>query len=150
MKNVLRDPRFIHESKLFGKDLISDVVQTPECKQEFKVLVLTCFQDQRVKRESVNILKYLVESQESKELMADYFKDIFTREDMKTAISELLTKAAFTTLKMPINQQRFGEFVLHVIGDMEVQEGIYKSLMRPLKSRVYSTLTLGLYDGSES
>lgn len=65
-------------------------------------------------------------------------------------MSELFTKAAFTTLKMPLNQKRFGEFVLAVIGDIEVQEGVYKSLMRPLKSRVYSTLTLGLYDGSES
>lgn len=65
--------------------------------------MLNCFQDQRVKQESVNILKYLVDQPASKDMMADYFKDIFLRQDMKDAMSVLFTEAALTTLKMPIN-----------------------------------------------
>lgn len=82
---------------------MADVVQTPECKEQFKLLILDVFRDQRVKEESVSILRYLATQERSKDIMAEYFKDIFLRSDMKDALSDILTRAAYTTLKMPIN-----------------------------------------------
>ena len=79
--------------------------------------------------------------------MATFFKGVFLRDDIKDSLNNLFTKAAFVTLQQQINQERFGEFILRVVGEKKVQEGIYTSMMKPVKSRVYSTLTLGLYNG---
>ena len=79
--------------------------------------------------------------------MATFFKGIFLRDDINDSLNNLFTKATFVTLQQQINQERFGEFILRVVGDKKVQEGVYTSMMKPVKSRVYSTLTLGLYNG---
>ena len=79
--------------------------------------------------------------------MATFFNGVFFRDDIKDSLNNLFTKAAFVTLQQQINQERFGEFILRVVGQKKVQEGVYTSMMKPVKSRVYSTLTLGLYNG---
>jgi len=40
LKNVLQDPRFVEEGKVFGVDLISSVVRSPQCEEDFKQLVM--------------------------------------------------------------------------------------------------------------
>jgi hypothetical protein len=40
LKNVLQDPRFVEEGKVFGVDLISSVVRAPRCEEDFKQLVM--------------------------------------------------------------------------------------------------------------
>lgn len=40
LKGVLNDPRFVEEGRLFGVDLIVNVIRTPQVVEDFKQLVM--------------------------------------------------------------------------------------------------------------
>jgi len=146
LKNVLKDPRFVEESKTFGLDLILHVINTPECKKDVQDMILDVVKHEDVKKETVEILKYVTQQQESKEILADYFKVIFLREDMMESLSATISKAAYTGLLLPETKARFGQFVLNVVGNEEVQNGVVNALIMPIKAFLYDTFTFSFYN----
>lgn len=50
LKNVLNDPRFVQEGKLFGVDLISGVIRSPQCEEDFKRIVIKTLEDDSIKK----------------------------------------------------------------------------------------------------
>ena len=146
MKGVLQDPRFIAEGKVFGVDLISSVVRAPQCQEDFKQLVIRTLQNESVRLETIELLRYLIGRKEAEDIMAVYFKQVFVRDDMLHGVSRLLTKAAVKTLESPTTRDKFGSFALKVAGDEKVKSELYNNfLFRPAK-RIF---TFGLYSGSE-
>lgn len=61
LKNVLNDPRFEEEGKIFGVNLISNVLRSPVCEEDFKNIVMHTLEQEDVKAETVDLLKYIVE-----------------------------------------------------------------------------------------
>ena len=59
--NVLKDPRFINQSRVFGTDLISWVIMQDPAQEEFKKLVVRTLQDETVKNETVKVLEYITQ-----------------------------------------------------------------------------------------
>lgn len=60
LKNVLKDPRFVQEGKTFGIDLISNVIRSSQCEEDFKNIVIKSLEDEAIKKQTVEILKYIV------------------------------------------------------------------------------------------
>jgi hypothetical protein len=97
-----------------------------------------------VKKETVEILRYIVGRVEAEDILAGYFKTIFLRDDMLTGVTRLLTKAAIETLESPVTRDKFGQFALKIAGNDKVKSELYDNyIFRPAK-RIFS---LGLLSG---
>ena len=146
LKNVLSDPRFVEEGRLFGVDLIVNVVKTPQVVEEFKQLVMSTLQSEQVRKETVELLRYIASRSEAEDILALYFKTIFLREDMLKGVTQLLTKAAIETLESPVTRQKAGQLALHIATNDKVKGELWNSyLYKPVK-RIFS---LGLYSEVE-
>ena len=53
--------------------------------------------EEEVKKETVELLRYIVSKTESEDILALYFKTVFLRDDMALGVTKLLTKAAVDT-----------------------------------------------------
>jgi len=99
LKNVLNDPRFISEGKVFGIDLISGIIRSPQCEEDFKKIVIKTLEDEAVKRETVEIFRYIVSQKEAEDLLSHYFKTVFLRDDLLDGLTKLLTRSAGLTIE---------------------------------------------------
>ena len=97
--NVLKDPRFINQSRIFGTDLITWVIKQDPAQEEFKKLIVRTLQDESVKQETVNVLKYLTEQPETEEIMAMYMKTVFLRKDVMDNLTQLLIGGAVSAME---------------------------------------------------
>ncbi|CDW72029.1 UNKNOWN [Stylonychia lemnae] len=134
LKNVLNDPRFVEEGKIFGIDLISSILRSKQCEQDFIKIVMTTLQQEKVKKETVELLRYIVKQSESEEILAIYFKTVFLRDDMLQGVSKLLAKSAVDALDQPQIKDKFGNFVLQVAENPIVRTKLYQNyLIKPAK-----------------
>jgi len=69
-------------------------------------------QKEEVKRETVELLRYITSKKESEDILALYFKNVFLRDDMLREVSSLLAKSAIDALDKPQIKDKFGSFVL--------------------------------------
>ena len=97
--NVLKDPRFVNQSRIFGTDLIAWVIRQDEAQEEFKKLIVRTLQDESVKQETVQVLKYLTEQPETEEIMAIYMKTVFLRKDVLNNLTQLLIGGAVNAME---------------------------------------------------
>ena len=146
LKNVLKDDRFINEGKVFGVDLITNVIRTPQCQEDFKLLVINTLQREEVRIETVELLRYIIGRAEAEDIMAMYFKTIFLRDDLLGGVTNLLTKAAIETLDNPTTRDKFGNFALKIAGNDKVKNELYDNYIYKPAKRIFS---LGLLSGND-
>ena len=146
LKNVLKDDRFINEGKVFGVDLITSVIRTPQCQEDFKLLVINTLQREEVRIETVELLRYIIGRAEAEDIMAMYFKTIFLRDDLLGGVTNLLTKAAIETLDNPTTRDKFGNFALKIAGNDKVKNELYDNYIYKPAKRIFS---LGLLSGND-
>ena len=96
---MLKDPRFVQASKEFGTDLIAWVILQDEAQEEFKKLIVKTLVDNRVQNETVQILKYITDQKESEDILAQYMKTVFMREDVLDNLTQLLINGAVQAVK---------------------------------------------------
>jgi hypothetical protein len=53
LKNVLQDPRFVEEGRLFGVDLLTNVIRTREIQEDVKLLIVKTLKEEEVNKETV-------------------------------------------------------------------------------------------------
>ena len=111
----------MEEGRLFGVDLITNVIRTPVVQEDFKVLVMKTLQQETVRQEIIEVLRYIAKQQEAEDILALYFKTIFLRDDMLKGVTSLLTKAAVETLEHPHTREKFGKFALQVASNEKVK-----------------------------
>jgi hypothetical protein len=128
----------VEEGKNFGVDLISNAVRSPVCVEDFKVLVIKTLQHEDVRKETVELLRYIVANKESEDILALYFKTIFLREDMLKGVTNLLTKAAIETLESGTTRDKFGQFVLKVASNEKVKSQLYSNFLFKPAKRLFS------------
>jgi hypothetical protein len=86
---------------------------------------MTTLQQEEVKRETVELLRYIVAKSESEEILAIYFKTVFLRDDMLRSLSALLARSAAHALDQPLIKDKFGTFVLKVADNPDVKNRLY-------------------------
>jgi len=126
LKNVLMDPLFMEESKKFGVDLLIKIMIEQEFKDSAKELILDIFKSKEVRYEGVNILSFILDQEETKDIGAQYFKVVFLRNDILTALSTLFMEAALKTLDNDQTKKSFADFVLDVWGDPNLRWILFK------------------------
>ena len=113
--NVLKDPRFINQSRIFGTDLISWVIMQDPAQEEFKKLVVRTLQDESVKNETIKVLEYITQQKETEDIMAAYMKTVFLRKDVLDNLTQVLIGGAVNALEDQRTQDTFVDFLVHVV-----------------------------------
>jgi hypothetical protein len=101
----------------YGVSLFKDLISEGELQTECKKLFVDILKTDEIKREGVDALKYIIEKEESKDIMAQYFKVIFLRSDIIKALSSLITDAGVYTMDQPTTKKKFADFLTDVWSD---------------------------------
>ena len=112
LTQVFKDPRFIHEGKVFGVELIEWVLRQPSIEQDFKTLVLRVLDSKEVKDETVNVLDYIVSQKKSEDMLARYLNATFLRPDILDNLTVLLTASVCNTIADERTQKLIENFAL--------------------------------------
>ncbi len=76
--------------------------------------MLKTLQEEEVRKETVEILRYIVGKTESEDILALFMKTVFLREDMAKGVTGLLTRASIEALDQPMIKDKFGKFVVQI------------------------------------
>lgn len=98
---VINDQRFIDEANIFGEHLIAWILIQPNVEEEMKKLVVKTLLDKDVKEATIQILAYIVDQPNSKEIFSNYLNDVFLRKDVLDNLSKLFVEGAAVTLMNP-------------------------------------------------
>ena len=142
---MLKDPRFVEASKVFGTDLIAWVILQDQAQEEFKKLIVKTLADNRVQAETIEILKYITDQKESEEILAQYMKTVFLRQDVLDNLTQLLINGGVNAVTHEKTEETFINFLLGVVQNSQVRDGVLESL---LYSPVRSFFTFG-YGGTQ-
>ena len=124
LKDVLKDERFIFHSQIWAVDLLAWAVKQQGIINSTKTLFENVLKEEKVISETVNLFKYVTLKQESKDLLAQYYIDIFEREDIRKAAKLVISEGAYQGLSDPVTVQKFAEFIMKVINAESVRSGI--------------------------
>jgi hypothetical protein len=138
LKNVLNDSRFVEEGKMFGVDLISGVIRSPICEEDFKNIVIKTLEDESVKKQTVEILRYIVSQKDSEDILALYFKTVFLRDDLLHGLTALLTRSALLTLDSDHTRDKFGQFLLRIASNEQVKGALFDNYLYKPARRFFS------------
>jgi len=144
---VLNDPRFVQEGKFFGVDLISGVIRSPQCEEDFKQIVVKTLEDESVKKQTVEILRYIVSQKDSEDILALYFKTVFLRDDLLHGLTALLTRSAIQTIDSEHTREKFGQFLLKIAANEQVKGALYENYLYKPAKRIFS---FGLLSGENN
>lgn len=78
-------------------------------------------EEESIKNETVQLLRYIVSQKESEDILALYFKTVFTRNDLRESLSKLLTLSAVEALDRDLTKDKFGQFVVKVASNEKVR-----------------------------
>ena len=101
----------------YGVSLFSSLILEEELQKEVKTLFVDLLNSDTIKKEGVDLLKYIIEKEESKDIMAQYFKVIFLRSDIIKALSSVIVDAGVYTMDQPNTKKKFAEFVTDIWSD---------------------------------
>lgn len=124
--NVLRDPIFVNETKIFGKNLFKKILEDDEFQREIINLIERILHLSEIKYEGMEIFKYIIERKESKEILSNYFKSIFQREDIFHTLSHLFLIALIKVLDHPESKDKFSAFLTKIWADKDFRWFIIK------------------------
>lgn len=126
IQNLLKDPRVLNETKNFGSDIIMDIVQDQEITKKIKEIIVDIIKAPELKEEAINILRFIVDQDESKDIIAQYFKVIFLRDDIVKSLASLLTEAVTFSLNSAVTKKKFTEFATDIWSDPNLRWFILK------------------------
>mmetsp|Transcript_18438 Transcript_18438/g.31540 ORF Transcript_18438/g.31540 Transcript_18438/m.31540 type:complete len:155 (+) Transcript_18438:862-1326(+) len=81
------------------------------------------------------MLKYILEKQESEDLLAKYLNSVFLRRDVLDNLTDLFKKAGVNAVKDKETRQTAQDFIMHVVKNRSIKEGLLENyLYSPIKS----------------
>lgn len=103
-------------------------------------------QQEEVRKETIELLRYIVGKGESEDILASYFKTVFLREDMLKGVTGLLIRAAVETMENEQTRDKFGQFALKVASNEQVRNKLYQNYIYKPAKRIFS---LGYFPGED-
>lgn len=135
LKNVIQDKRFIYHSTLWATDLLSRVVLENDVIHSVKFLAENLLKQDSMVEETVDLLKYVTKRPEASAIMSNYYNIVFQRVDVKNAVAELLSEGAYQGLADPKTVVKFAEFIVKVVNNDEVRDGVFDSFIyKPIRN----------------
>ena len=125
--SVLKNPKFLDESKNFGKKLCDNILKDDDFQNEIVNLAEKILHMPEIKKEGMEIFRNIIERKENKEIITNYFKAIFVREDIFNSLSHLFLLAIINALDHPDSKTKFSEFLTKIWSDNDFRWLIIKT-----------------------
>jgi hypothetical protein len=129
LKNVLVDPKFIYHSTFWATDLFTELILSDSVIKNSKILVERVLRQDAVAQETVNMLKFVTEKEDAKDIIAEYSKIVFKRKDIIDHVSILLAEGAYQGMADTKSIELFAQFLLKVVRTQEVKSGIINTFV---------------------
>ena len=97
----VKDPEFVKASKELGKDLSNDLIKDKDIEAKMAALTVKTLQNNEIKQETSNIIKWVFLQEETKEKMVDLLKSGFDDDKLRSALTTALSSSFYEIL----NQQ---------------------------------------------
>lgn len=127
--SILRDSKFMEETKIFGINLFEKILKDEEFQKEIIILVEKILRMEEMKNEGIEILKYIIDKKESKDILSNYFKAIFHRDDIYQNLSNLFLIAIINAIDHPDTKSKFSVFLTNIWADKEFRWFIIKKTL---------------------
>lgn len=138
LKNVLHDRRFIYHSNLWATNLLSWSVGTEDVVTGTQKLFEKILRKDEIVEETVDMLKYVTQRKESQDIISAYYQEVFKRQDIKNAVTELLAEGAYQGLADPKTVAVFAQFVMKVVNTDQVRTGVMETFVyRPFRNLIW-------------
>ena len=125
--SVMKNPKFMDETKEFGINLFGRILRDNDFQNELLNLTEKILRMPDMQKEGLEIFRYIIERKESKEVLANYFKAIFLRDDIFNGLSHLFLLAIINALDHPDSKTKFSQFLTKIWADNEFRWLIIKT-----------------------
>ena len=99
--------------------------------------MLKTLDDKDVKEETIKVLQYIVSQKSAEEIMAKFLNTVFLRKDVMDHLTKLLIESCSYTLNDPKLQKLTETFMLKLIQNKTIREGIFDNYVySPIKNVV--------------
>lgn len=99
--------------------------------------MLKTLDDEDVKEETIRVLAYIASQKSSEEIMAKFLNTVFLRKDVMDHLTKLLIESCAYTLNDPKLQKQTETFMLKLIQNKTIREGIFDNYVySPIKNVV--------------
>lgn len=139
--NVLQSAQFTGKINQFSLDLLLSILNNPAFQQDLQIALLGTLKNEELRAESLKILRYVVAQQESKDLIADLFREVFVREDMIASVKNILAVSGFRALTMKVTEDKFVSFLVRAANSPEIKKQIYALVLAPFRQFI----SFGIY-----
>lgn len=92
-----------------------------------KNLVVKTLLDKNVKEAAIEVLAYILDQPNSKEIFSNYLNDVFLRKDVLDNLSTLFVDGAAITLQNPQVKEETQRFVMEVFKNKTVKDGAFEN-----------------------
>lgn len=121
MIDLLSDNEFKQKGEEFGVNLVGAILEDQKVRLEIKRLFIRVISTDEFKNESIKLLGYATDKNETKDLVAQFFKVIFVREDIFKSLERLFADSFTHVVSSENTKQEFSEFLSEVWSDQNLR-----------------------------
>lgn len=120
-ENTLGNQRIINDTKNFVSEVGINIVQHPPLIMGISSVLTDIISSHAIKEQGLAVLKHLVESPRTKQILSDDFKLLFVREDIIRTMSALMATAIVQSISSNAVQNKVKEFIVDIWSDQNLR-----------------------------
>ena len=125
LKQTIREKEFEDPLKIFIKNWVLKVLKHQEFLKVTKRSVIDMLKSKQVTDETVVYLKYLAESPETKQCVAEFFEVVFLCDEVFPHLCDMFEKSALSAVKSERNKVQASLFMNDIYNDKKFRYFIY-------------------------
>lgn len=126
IQTVLENKTILDETSLYAVSLLNNILSDNDFKTEIRNLIIEIIKSDEVKEETVNVLRFFVEKKDSQDIVSQFFKLIFLREDIMKALASVISDSAVYSMADAATKKKFAEFITDVWSDPNLRWFVLK------------------------
>lgn len=113
--HCIKNDQFVDEAKILGKIIVQDAANDKVIEEELTQFFVRIFQSNDIKNSAVNLVKFVFEQEDTKEILVQLFVNAFKDERVLDALKVGLTIAISEIVTDPELQKKVSNFVLVIL-----------------------------------
>lgn len=119
--DLLKNDNFMKHAVIFGDNLLQNVLLQNDIRQELKNIILKIIVSNEMKNESIELFKQIATEKEIEEIVAQFMKIVFLREDIFISVNKLLKEVIINTISQKDSKDLFSDFLTSIWADQALR-----------------------------
>lgn len=126
LSGLFNNPTIMDETTKYGVGIFNQLLNEEELKNECLILFVDLLKDEKIKNEAVKILEYVIKRSESNDIISQYFKNVFLKDELIKSLSGVISKSAYYSMSTNETKKKFAEFLVDVWSDPAFRWNVIK------------------------